>query len=112
LQHVPKADTNNEIIIRLKGMNAMFWQFAYRRYQTRKPMPLTDFAAFVWFAFFALVYGSALSAGWLPTNIVEVVVGFLLIVVPLVVGILLRRIRIEAAKSPDALYRKWIEANR
>lgn len=73
-------------------------------------MFLTDLAAFIWFGFFALVYGSALVAGWLPSA-VEALAGILLIGVPLSVGILHRRIRIEAAKAPDALYRKRIETN-
>lgn len=74
-------------------------------------MLLTDLAAFMWFGFFALVYGSALIAGWLP-SVIEAVVGILLIGVPLLVGIRHRRIRIEAAKAPDALYRKRIETSR
>ena len=40
----------------------------------------------------------------------EAVVGTILIGVPLVGGVLHRRIRLEAAKAPDALYRKRIEA--
>lgn len=74
-------------------------------------MFLTDLAAFMWFGFFALAYGRALIAGWLP-SVIEAVVGILLIGVPLSVGILHRRIRIEAAKAPDALYRKRIETSR
>lgn len=93
------------------NMKAAFWRFAHSRYQGRKPMLLTDLAAFVWFGFFALVYGGALIAGWLP-SIIEAIVGILLIGVPLPVGILHRRIRIEAAKAPDALYRKRIETSR
>lgn len=50
-------------------------------------------------------------AGWLPT-IIETVVGVMLVVGPLALGLLHRRIRIEAAKGPDAIYRKRIAANR
>lgn len=66
---------------------------------------------FVWFTFFALIYVGAVLAGWLPTAI-ETVVGLLLVLGPLALGLLYRRIRIEAAKGPDGLYRKRIAANR
>lgn len=92
-------------------MRAAFWRFAHSHYQTKKPLLLAEVALFVWFTFFALAYGSAMLAGWLPT-IIETVVGMMLIVGPLAIGLLHRRIRIEAAKGPDALYRKRIAANR
>jgi hypothetical protein len=92
-------------------MKAAFWRFAHMRYQGRKPMLLTDIAAFTWFTFFALVYGCAVLAGWKP-GIEEAIVGTVLVGLPLVVGVLHRRIRLEAAKGPDALYRKRIEASR
>ena len=92
-------------------MKAAFWRFAHSHYQTKKPLLLAEVALFVWFTFFALVYGSAMLAGWLPT-IIETVVGVMLVVGPLALGLLHRRIRIEAAKGPDALYRKRIAANR
>ncbi|WP_342249026.1 hypothetical protein [Sphingomonas sp. OTU376] len=92
-------------------MRAAFWRFAHRRYQFRKPLILVDVAAFSWFAFFALVYGAALLAGWVP-DVMEALVGILLVGGPLTLGVLHRRIRIEAAKSPDALYRKRLQANR
>lgn len=76
-----------------------------------KPLFLAEVALFGWFTFFALVYGSAVLAGWLPT-IIETAVGVMLVVGPLVLGLLHRRIRIEAAKGPDALYRKRIAASR
>ena len=91
-------------------MKAAFWRFAHMRYQRRKPMLLTDIAAFTWFAFFALVYGCALLTGWRP-DVLETVVGTLLVGVPLVGGVLHRRIRLEAAKAPDALYRKRSETS-
>lgn len=74
-------------------------------------MLITEIAAFTWFTFFALVYGSALVAGWAPMAL-ETLIGILLVGIPLVVGVLHRRIRIEACKAPDALYRKRIETNR
>lgn len=92
-------------------MKAAFWRFAHMRYQGRKPMLLTDIAAFTWFTFFALVYGCAVLAGWKP-GIPEALVGTVLVGLPLVGGVLHRRIRLEAAKGPDALYRKRIEADR
>lgn len=92
-------------------MKAAFWRFAHQHYQSRRPLLLVDAAAFTWFAFFALIYGSALLADWVP-NFIEVLVGLLLVGGPLIVGVLHRRIRIEAAKSPDALYRKRLLTTR
>ena len=92
-------------------MKAAFWRLAHQHYQSRKPLLLVDVAAFTWFAFFALVYGAALLAGWLP-DFLEVLVGLLLVGGPLMLGLLHRRIRIEAAKSPDALYRKRLLTSR
>lgn len=92
-------------------MKAVFWRFAHMRYQGREPTLLTDIAAFTWFTFFALVYGCAVLAGWKP-GIVEAIVGTVLVGLPLVGGVLHRRIRLEAAKGPDALYRKRTEASR
>lgn len=92
-------------------MKAAFWRFAHQRYQNRKPLLLVDAAAFTWFALFALIYGAALLAGWLP-DFIEVIVGLLLVGGPSMVGVLHRRIRIEAAKAPDALYRKRLLTSR
>ncbi|RXD03208.1 hypothetical protein EQZ23_12570 [Sphingomonas sp. UV9] len=92
-------------------MKAAFWRFAHQHYQCRTPLLLVDAAAFTWFAFFALIYGAALLAGWSP-EFVEVLVGLLLVGGPLMVGVLHRRIRIEAAKAPDALYRKRLLTSR
>lgn len=50
-------------------------------------------------------------SGWKP-GIAEALVGTVLVGLPLVGGVLHRRIRLEAAKGPDALYRKRIEASR
>jgi hypothetical protein len=92
-------------------MRAAFWRFAHQHYQSREPLLLVDVAAFTWFAFFALIYGVALYAGWLP-NFIEAFVGLFLVGGPLVMGVLHRRIRIETAKSPDALYRKRLLTSR
>jgi len=92
-------------------MRAAFWRFAHQHYQSRKPLLLVDVAAFTWFAFFALVYGAALLAGWSP-DFIEGLVGLLLVGGPLTLGVLHRRIRIEAAKAPDALYRKRLITSR
>jgi hypothetical protein len=91
-------------------MRAAFWRFAHKRYQIRKPLLLVDVAAFSWFAFFALIYGAALLAGWVP-DVMEALVGLLLVGGPLMLGVLHLRIRIEAAKSLDALYRKRLQTN-
>jgi hypothetical protein len=86
-------------------MRAAFWRLAHKHYQGRQPVLLVVVAAFTWFAFFAFVYGAGLLAGWRP-NTSKAIVGLLLIGGPLTVGVLHRRIRIEASKAPGALYRK------
>ncbi|WP_230482101.1 hypothetical protein [Sphingomonas sp. Leaf21] len=92
-------------------MKAAFWRFAHQRYQSRLPSRLTDYAGLAWALFFALVYAAALLAGWWP-NVPEAMVGAVLIGAPLTLGILHRRIRLEASKGPDALYRKRVETTR
>lgn len=92
-------------------MKAAFWRFAHRHYQIKKPMLVADITMFMWFVFFALVYGGSALNGWVPGT-AEAVVAALLLGTPLTLGILHRRIRIEAAKGPDALYRKRLETNR
>ena len=50
-------------------------------------------------------------AGWRP-DVSEALVGIMLILASLAIGVLHRRIRIEASKGPDALYQKRLETNR
>lgn len=88
-------------------MKASFWRFAYRRYQSRTLSRLTDFAALTWALFFVLFYGAALLTGWRPSAS-EAMLGVVLIGTPLTLGFVHRRIRLEAAKGPDALYRKMV----
>jgi hypothetical protein len=91
-------------------MRAAFWKFAHKRYQSRRPHVLVEFAAFSWFTFFTVVYGAALAAGWIP-DLTEALVGIALVALPFTAGVLHRRIRVEANKSPDALYRKRLLAH-
>lgn len=92
-------------------MKAAFWRFAHQLYHGRRLSALNEAAAFTWCAFWALAYGVALLAGWLP-DVAGGLVALLLVGSPLTFGLLHRRIRIEAAKAPDALYRKRLCANR
>jgi hypothetical protein len=85
-----------------------FWRFAHRRYQIAKPGVLAEVAAFVWFGFFASVYAGAILAGW-RAGFLQALVGLVLTVTPFAIGMAHRRIRIERAKGPDALYRKRSE---
>ena len=92
-------------------MKAAFWRFAHSHYHSRPLSSLTDFAALTWALFFVLVYGAALLAGWGP-SVTEALVGVVLIGAPLTFGFVHRRIRLEAAKGPDALYRKRVSTSR
>jgi hypothetical protein len=92
-------------------MKAAFWRFAHRRYHSKSMSSLTDFAALAWALFFVLVYGAALLVGWWP-DVSEALVGVALIGTPLTFGIVHRRIRLEASKGPDALYRKSVGTTR
>lgn len=92
-------------------MTAAFWRFAHAHYHSKSLSPLTDVAALVWAFFFILVYGVALLAGWWP-NVAEAIVGVSLVLVPLTFGLVHRRVRLEAVKGPDALYRKRVATNR
>lgn len=90
-------------------MRAVFWRVAHKYYRSKPPSVLTEAAIFVWAVFFILVYSAALLAGWRP-DVSEAIVGTILVGAPLTLGILHRRIRIEAAKGSEALYRKRIQA--
>lgn len=93
-----------------RKMRAAFWRFAHSHYHAKPLSALTDAAALTWVVFFILVYVAALMAGWRP-NGTEAIVGATLIGAPLTFGILHRRIRLEASKGSDALYRKRLETD-
>lgn len=86
-------------------MRTTFWRFAHKRYQIKASVLLAEIAAFMWAIFFILVYGAALLVDWRPDT-GEAIASVFLIGTPPVFGVLHRRIRVEAAKGPDALYRK------
>lgn len=92
-------------------MNAMFWRLAHKRYHVRPPSLLTELAALIWAVFFILVYGAALLAGW-PLGMADALIAIAVVGLPLTLAIVHRRIRLEASKGPDALYRKRIATNR
>lgn len=74
-------------------------------------MLLVDVVAFTWFAFFAIVYGAAFLAGW-SLSISQAFLGLFLVGGPFTFGVLHRRVRIEASRAPDALYRKRLLTDR
>ena len=92
-------------------VRAAFWRFAHWRYNSRKPQLVTELACFTWSGFWSLVYVTGFIAdtrqilGYLPFG--SVVIGL-----PLAVGLLHRRIRLERLKGDNALYLKWLDANR
>jgi hypothetical protein len=89
-------------------MREAFWRFAHRRYHNRRPPLGTEITLFLWGGFFAFVYSVAILEGWRPDGLAGVLVGVMLTIVPLTIGALHFRIRIEAGKGPDALYKKVI----
>ena len=92
-------------------MKAAFWRFAHRHYHGKSLSRLPEFAALVWGLLFTFVYGAALLAGWWPT-VPEAFVGALLTFAPLTFCLVHRRVRLEASKGPDALYRKRVQTTR
>jgi hypothetical protein len=93
-------------------MREAFWKFAHWRYQRRIPRALTELTLFSWGLLFLVVYAGALARGWTPDGIVGAIVGLLSTVAPLLIGALHWRIRTEAAKGYDALYRKLVSVMR
>jgi len=89
------------------GLRSAFWKFAHQRYQLREPKVAWEVLAFGWGGFFLVIYliGFAIE----PVHTLSKGVGFaIFLAIPLALGILHRRIRIEKAKGADALYRKRI----
>jgi len=91
-------------------MKAAFWRFAHRRYQTRRPRLLFEISAFLWGGLFLFLYGAALCMNF-RANLPVLPAGLILSFVPLALGFLHRRIRIEWLKGGDALYRKRLATN-
>lgn len=88
----------------------VFWRYAYRRYQIRKPSFVREQLAFGVAMFFGIVYAIAFWQDF-EANL-QVIPGVIVFVVlPIVLAIAHRRIRIERAKSGDALYRKMLAHN-
>jgi hypothetical protein len=92
-------------------MRATFWRYAHQHYHDKRLGLGAELAAFTWGVFFALVYAAALSSGWRP-DALAAGVGVILMGGPFTFGFLHRRVRLEAAKGPDALYRKRVEVTR
>ena len=91
-------------------MNELFWRVAHRRYHHRVPGRLPEAALLVGGFFFLIVYSAALIAGWKPGDGLDVILGLAMTLVPLVMGAVHWRIRVEASKGSDALYRKLVAA--
>lgn len=92
-------------------MRERFWAFAHRHYHGKKPGRLVEAAFLVWGVFFVLVYVSAIVSGWVP-QFGEAILGIVLTAAPIIIGLGHWRIRAEAAKGGDALYRKLLAVRR
>ncbi len=88
-----------------------FWLLAHKRYQTRKPIRGWETAAFIWSGLAAVIYGGALLIDF-SGNMRFIPPGLIAVGLPLVLGVLHRKIRLEQSKGPDALYRKRLAAGR
>lgn len=96
-----------------EGLNlkAAFWRFAHWRYNSRKPSILPEIACFMWGGFWLFVYAAGFIAdanytlGYLPFGIAATAL-------PLTIGLFHRHIRLETLKGSNALYLKWLDANR
>jgi hypothetical protein len=92
------------------GLRRLFWRYAHRRYQTRKPSVAWETIGFGAAIFFGFVYAVAFWQDF-RSNL-EVIPGVILFVVmPLALAIAHRRVRLERAKGRDALYRKLLATN-
>lgn len=90
-------------------MKATFWRWAHQRYHAKRMTILVEAAVFNWGLFWLLAYVGALYDGWQP-DIPQMLFGMALPGPLLLVGYAHRRIRLEANKGPDALYRKRLVA--
>jgi len=89
----------------MSGFRQAFWRFAYKRYRGRRPSRLFELLLFSWATLFLAAYGGALIADF-RYGLGFVIPGLFVVGLPLTFGLMHRRIRLERAKGPDALYRK------
>ncbi len=92
------------------NLTGAFWRFAHQRYHARKPSIMLEIWLLLIGGFFLLSFMVSFVGDWVKvTDHVEAVMIFAF---PLVIALMHRRIRIERAKGPDALYRKRSASNR
>lgn len=93
------------------NLKRSFWRIAYRRYQIRRPSIMKERLAFGISMFFGVVYAIAFWRDFRGN--LEVIPGVMgLVVLPLLLALAHRRIRLEyASGGRDALYRKMLASN-
>jgi ACR3 family arsenite efflux pump ArsB len=91
------------------NVRGAFWRFAHWRYHPRRPSRVVEITLFTWGCFFAAAFLVSFVTDWAKvTNYVGAV---FFVGVPLSIGFLHRRIRLERSKGNDALYRKRLATN-
>lgn len=83
-------------------MKSLFWQIAFRLYNSRQPSIFFEIVTIGFGAFFAAMYFLTVGINPIGPNVVRLLVA----VVVVVIGLAHRRVRAERAKGPMALYLK------
>lgn len=81
---------------------SVFWRLAYRLYARRKPSVRFEVFTIGFVGFMMLTYAYAVAVNPTTGNAIRLVVAVLIVGV----GFAHRRVRIERAKGPQALYAK------
>lgn len=83
-------------------MTSVFWRLAYRLYARREPSIRFELFTIGFAGFMTLIYAYAVSGNPTIGNAIRLLVATLIVGV----GFAHRRVRIERAKGPQALYAK------
>ena len=83
-------------------MRSLFWRLAYRLYARRKPSVRFEVFTIGFVGFMMLTYAYAVSVNPTTGNAMRLVIALLIVGM----GFAHRRVRIERAKGPQALYAK------
>ncbi len=91
------------------NLRGVFWRFAHKRYHVRKPSIGFEIALFVWGGIFLVSFFTSFVTDWV--RVTNVAGAIIFVFFPLTIAFLHRRIRLERAKGPEALYRKRVMTN-
>lgn len=94
----------------MRHLKALFWRIAHARYNGRSPSRFFEVTWYCYAGIFAFGWAFALVTNW-SANQHHLLRAALMVAIPLLIGLAMRRIRVEREKGNDALYRKRVQYN-